>query len=133
MSRIFEEMDVVLDPNELNSLSSPVDGRADPTGSFPKQEYVDGSGVNDKARGTKRTNVYTGGGGMDLDLELKPEAVATYPNSQVKETASGHIIETDDTPGAERVMVRHNSGSGVGMRADGTVTVSYTHLRAHET
>ena len=126
MSRIFEEMDVVLDPNELNSLSSPVDGRADPTGSFPKQEYVDGSGVNDKARGTKRTNVYTGGGGMDLDLELKPEAVATYPNSQVKETASGHIIETDDTPGAERVMVRHNSGSGVEMRADGTVIYSAT-------
>ena len=87
MSRIFEEMDVVLDPNELNSLSSPVDGRADPTGSFPKQEYVDGSGVNDKARGTKRTNV-------DYDVKRTTNEYWKSPTRSVTCTTTGGTSST---------------------------------------
>jgi len=103
------------------SINNDRNGFADRTGSYPKQSSINSPSVNDKARGTTRVNVELGGASADIDLEIKEEPASIYPNSQVKETASGHIIETDDTPGGERVMIRHRTGSGVEMRADGTV------------
>jgi hypothetical protein len=55
---------------------------------------------------------------------------AQYPFNRVIETASGHSIEIDDTPGAERIMVFHRSGSFVqidsrGTRVDKTVSDNY--------
>jgi hypothetical protein len=96
-------------------------GFADPNEAYPKKSFLNAPSVNEKARGTRRVNVELGGGNADLDLELKDEPASIYPNSQVKETASGHIVEYDDTPGAERIMIRHRTGSGVEMRANGTV------------
>ena len=37
---------------------------------------------------------------------------ATYPYNHVHESESGHLREVDDTPGAERIHERHNSGTG---------------------
>ena len=37
---------------------------------------------------------------------------AKYPYNHVHESESGHIREIDDTPGAERIHERHNSGTG---------------------
>ena len=96
-------------------------GFADPNEAYPKKSFLNAPSVNEKARGTRRVNVELGGGNADLDLELKDEPASIYPNSQVKETASGHIVEYDDTPGAERIMIRHRTGSGVEMRANGTM------------
>lgn len=42
-----------------------------------------------------------------------------YPNNQVYQSQSGHIIEYDDTPGAERVMIFHRSGSFEEFHPDG--------------
>lgn len=36
---------------------------------------------------------------------------AKYPYNRVIETSSGHSIELDDTPGSERIMIYHKSGS----------------------
>jgi hypothetical protein len=36
---------------------------------------------------------------------------AKYPHNHVTETASGHIIEVDDTPGHERLHTYHKSGT----------------------
>ena len=102
------------------------DGRADPDGQFPRPEYVGVSSVNNIARGTRRKNVYIGGSVPGVNLNLESEPAPQYPNNQVKETASGHVIEYDDTYGRERVMIRHKTGSGVEMRADGTVIISST-------
>lgn len=38
---------------------------------------------------------------------------ARYPYNRVIETAAGHSIELDDTPGAERIMIWHTNGSYV--------------------
>jgi hypothetical protein len=38
---------------------------------------------------------------------------ARYPFNRVIETASGHSIELDDTPGGERIMIWHRDGSYV--------------------
>lgn len=50
---------------------------------------------------------------------------AEYPHNRVIETASGHSIEIDDTPGAERVMIWHRSGSYIQM-APSTTTYKST-------
>ena len=46
---------------------------------------------------------------------------AQYPHNKVQQTESGHVIELDDTPGAERVHVFHRSGSFIEFHPDGTV------------
>jgi len=53
--------------------------------------------------------------------EPAPPYAAQYPHNNVTKTASGHIIEYDDTPGAERIHIFHRSGSFIEMHADGTV------------
>lgn len=47
---------------------------------------------------------------------------AQYPYNRVIETAGGHSIELDDTPGAERIMIYHKSGSYVQVDPRGTTT-----------
>jgi hypothetical protein len=122
----MESQNFTVPEGKASSLKNKENGFSDPSGIFPKVEYEETSSVNEIARGFKRVNVELGGSVKDIDFDLNEEAVSTYPNSQVKETASGHIVEYDDTPGSERVMIRHNSGSGVEMRADGSVVYSST-------
>lgn len=45
---------------------------------------------------------------------------AVYPYNRVMETESGHILEFDDTPGAERVHIYHRSGTSEETHPDGT-------------
>lgn len=47
---------------------------------------------------------------------------AQYPFNRVIETPGGHSIEMDDTPGAERIMIYHKSGSYVQIDPRGTKT-----------
>jgi len=93
---------------------------------FPKKAYINTPTTNFAATGLKINKVSTGGGYKNISLDLKTVGGSVYPYNQVKETVSGHITEIDDTPGAERMMFRHRTGSGVEMRADGTVIISST-------
>jgi Gp5 N-terminal OB domain len=45
---------------------------------------------------------------------------AEYPYNRVMETESGHILEFDDTPGAERIHIYHRSGTSEETHPDGT-------------
>lgn len=47
---------------------------------------------------------------------------AQYPFNRVIETPGGHSLELDDTPGAERIMLYHKSGSYVQIDPRGTKT-----------
>lgn len=49
-----------------------------------------------------------------------------YPNNRVIETSSGHVIELDDTEGAERVRLYHRTGTQIEMNPDGTMTTFST-------
>ena len=94
-------------------------GFSDPSGSFPKFQgdekvYVD---TNLLARGT---NTIT----RELDTVTNEPATkyaAVYPNNKVTQTTSGHIIEIDDTPGAERINIQHMSGTFVEIHPNGDV------------
>ncbi len=106
-------------------------GFRDPSGQYPKVEYENSSGINFTARGMSTSQLAYGGGasngintGVSID-DLFP-LPSTYPHVKVTASESGHIIEMNDTPGGERILIMHNNGSGVEIRPDGTVIVSST-------
>jgi len=112
------------------------DGYKDPKKVFPRRHYMGKASTNFAARGIKRNNLYIGGGHVGLDLGLREGPNSKYPKNQVRESISGHVTEIDDTPGNERMLFRHKTGSGVEMRADGTVIISSTNhmirISAHD-
>ena len=126
MTRELEFAEEFIGLGNLSSLKNSPDGRNDPDGKFPKAEYNNSPSTNNKATGFKIKEVYKGGSTLGVDLDLKSEGPSEYPSNQVKETESGHIIEYDDTFGRERIMLRHRTGSGVEMLADGSVVISST-------
>ena len=107
-----------------NTLGVAQDGMQDPTGEFPKRDYNFGTGINKAARGIKINELYVGGGDIGVSLGIQAQRPSEYPFNQVSESLSGHIVEYDDTPGGERVLIKHRTGAGVEMRADGSVIVS---------
>jgi hypothetical protein len=100
------------------------DGFIDPSGEFPKREHYHGSNVSKAARGVSGVRLPRQGSVSGLDLSGVEKPLAVSPYNQVKETPSGHIIEINDTPGAEGLVVKHRSGSGVEFRPDGSLVVS---------
>ena len=68
-----------------------VRGEADPNASDPKGVYEPASGY-----------------------------APIYPYNNVMETESGHVKEYDDTPGAERIMERHKSGTQYEIQPNGS-------------
>ena len=56
---------------------------------------------------------------------------AVYPFNHVYESESGHISEFDDTPNAERIHLRHRTGTGIEMHPNGdqtTLTKAHTEI-----
>lgn len=102
----------------------PQEGFYDPNGEFPKHEAKGKSSINSVALGTSTNELRIGGGDTNGEIDIPSVIPSQYPHNQVKETASGHIVEYDDTPGNERVVIRHRTGSGIECRPDGSVIVS---------
>lgn len=63
-------------------------------------------------------NIQTSRHGVSYDQPTTPYN-AQYPFNHVKQTESGHIIEFDDTPGAERIHEYHRSGTFREIHPDG--------------
>jgi hypothetical protein len=53
--------------------------------------------------------------------EKRTEYAAKYPYNKTVTTESGHILELDDTPRAERIHVYHKSGAYVEIFPDGSI------------
>jgi muramidase (phage lysozyme) len=69
---------------------------------------------------TRVTGIKIGGTEETWD-EPGPAYAAQYPFNRVIESGA-HTIELDDTPGAERIMISHSSGSYVQIDSRGTFT-----------
>ena len=54
------------------------------------------------------------------------EANPVYPFNKVYESNSGHLVEVDDSPGAERIHIYHRKGSFVEIYPNGTVHIKAT-------
>jgi muramidase (phage lysozyme) len=70
---------------------------------------------------TRVTGIRVGGTEGETWDEPGPAYAAQYPFNRVIESGA-HTIELDDTPGAERIMITHRSGSYVQIDARGTFT-----------
>lgn len=106
------------------TLGIPLDGSADPTGEYPRRENWYGNSTSAAGRGVKINTLWTGGSTLGVNFDLSTNHPSMYPFNQANETPSGHSFELDDTPGNERVLIKHNSGSGVELKPDGSVVVS---------
>lgn len=56
--------------------------------------------------------------------EIPPSYAPKYPyNNVIAATGSGHLLEMDDTPGAERIQLTHRSCSHIEIQPDGTTKI----------
>lgn len=53
--------------------------------------------------------------------EIKSPAKPVYPYNKVVQSESGHVIEMDDTPSAERLAIEHRSGTFQEIHPDGSM------------
>lgn len=105
-------------------------GFRDPNANYPKVEYKNEPETNKLARGDiKGTIVQEKNddrmlaaklpGGSSWEQPPSPFK-GEYPYNKVTQTESGHVIEVDDTPGAERVHIYHKSGTFIEIDSTGS-------------
>ena len=112
-------------------LRTKEEGFIDPTATFPNEEYKGRSETNKLATGdvsgtivqVKHNERYLGNKLPEGDFFDQPEIPynAEYPFNRVIQSESGHIIEMDDTPGAERVHIYHKNGTFIELDQSGSV------------
>jgi len=97
----------------------------DPTGQFPTAEHVNRSNTNIQSKG-EGVNRLKWAGYSEGRNELIPRdrISSVYPYNQVSRSITGHTIEIDDTPGNERMLIKHADGAGIELAVDGSVYIS---------
>lgn len=122
------------------ALNNPKLGRPDayedPNGVYPRCTYVQRQDTNKLATNnddlettpkpakeqTRIDSVNTANGASGDWAEPPSAYNAKYPYNHVKETESGHVVEFDDTPNAERIHIYHKTGTYVEIDREGTVS-----------
>jgi len=107
----------------------------DPNEKYPRPEYIGEPDTNRLARNENiddtivpykeatqdAMEIASGiGGGITVGEPNVPYN-ASYPFNHVYESESGHIIEVDDTEGAERINIHHKSGTFIEIHPDGSM------------
>jgi hypothetical protein len=95
-------------------------GFSDPAKQHPNADYKGESPLSRQARNDNPKQKNSPKSNSLFSEPGNPYA-AKYPYNHVVETASGHVIEIDDTPGAERINMWHKSGTFFEMHPDGKI------------
>ena len=86
--------------------------------------YTDKSDLSKLAGSTDETGLHAGRDIIKDILpskkEIKSPAKPVYPYNKVLQSESGHVIEVDDTPSAERIAIEHRSGTFQEIHPDGS-------------
>ena len=86
--------------------------------------YTDKSDLSKLAGSTDETGLHAGRDIIKDILpskkEIKSPAKPVYPYNKVLQSESGHVIEMDDTPSAERIAIEHRSGTFQEIHPDGS-------------
>tara|TARA_B100001093_G_scaffold277143_1_gene264876 strand:+ start:13878 stop:16244 length:2367 start_codon:yes stop_codon:yes gene_type:complete len=81
--------------------------------------------INLEARGGgEQFKLFVPTSAEDLPINISKPNPSTYPNNQISKSESGHVIEVNDTAEGQRILIMHNNGGGIELRADGSVLVS---------
>lgn len=106
----------------------------DPTGQFPLPEYFNRENTNLQARGEERNDLKWAGKSAGVTKLLEQRgANSLYPYNQVSRSITGHVYEVDDTPGNERILLKHADGAGIELSVDGSVAISSLNNRIEVT
>ena len=117
-------------PDGTASATPPQQGFTDPNGKYPLKDWVNEPEVSRLARvakiqdtivGEKQANRNKGipvANGGHWDQPACPYS-AQYPYNHVYQSESGHLLEFDDTPGAERINLHHTVGTYIEIDAEG--------------
>lgn len=109
---------VVLEQGRDKSLTGDV------TGVYPKFPDWWGSSLPKTSYGAEVTSLTLGGGINGTDVSSGISSPSMNTRNRAIKTASGHTFEMDDTPGNERIILSHNSGNGIELRSDGSMTIA---------
>lgn len=111
------------------------EGFQDISGSYPKIKYIERPSTNYASIGgslvdvsfsgirSARNNSRISQSGSNIISEPSRGSHSQYPYNSTIETRSGHLIEVDDTPGNQRLHVKHRKGTRVEFLPDGTFVV----------
>jgi len=100
-------------------------------GSWVVGFFRDGSSAQDPlVMGSIATSTADEVGPMDVNrtatTDIPEETQANYPDNKVYKSKSGHIVEFDNTDGAERINIRHRTGSNFSIDSNGDTFVDST-------
>lgn len=119
--------------NSTEDLDDPVMGNylysstpsTDNTANIPLA-YSDQPSNNKATRGAgpKQDLAFAGVSGLNIGDVLNPSLPSAYTMADVNVTPSGHVIEYNDTPGGERIRIKHTKGAGIDILPDGSIAVA---------
>lgn len=121
-----EQLQSIEDKNTTNT-------RQDDLGQFPRAEYFNHNNLNYKATGIERNDLIWSAQAEGIELPIDVKINSQYPYNQITETVTGHSFEMDDTPGNERILLKHNKGAGIELCADGSICISSINNTIHVT
>lgn len=90
---------------------------SDNTGSYPN---AGGEGKPVTAKGGLLINTY----GADVPADTAQGNGISNSTCYAHTTPAGHTVEYNDTPGSERIMIRHKNGDGINIGPDGSIIIS---------
>ena len=96
----------------------------DPTGKYPTPAYQGNVNINKAALGEERNDLKFFTQADQVEFDLSPSINSEYGLNQVKQTSTGHSFEMDDTPGNQRILIKHNQGAGIELKQDGSIIIS---------
>ena len=97
--------------------------------SFSQQAFADNRGATPKAveeqkpittKGGMLINTY----GADIPSDTAYGGSGHNEMQYTHATPGGHVVEYNDTPGSERIMIRHKNGDGINIGPDGSIIIS---------
>ena len=94
------------------------EGKRVPTATVPYNSKTDNT-----QQGREKRNTWDEPNPKSVAPDESPYTSAKYPYNHVHESEAGHIHEIDDTPGGERLMQQHSSGTFTEIHPDGSKVV----------
>lgn len=96
----------------------------DPTGVWPQIDTWFTSSLNRISYGADVSILNLGGGFNQTEISSGSPIGSMRTRNRAITTASGHSFELDDTPGNERIILRHNKGTGIEVKPDGSMIIA---------
>lgn len=91
----------------------------DPVFDAPAAQFGSGGTRQEEVKSARVEVISTADDNVNISEPSSP-SLAEYPYNRAEQSLSGHLKEVDDTPGAERIMEMHKSGTFYEIHPDGT-------------